>query len=99
MTSLAADLDVDVRTAVSVSRVHGWTLRVGAIAVTPLHEAHHGGQKVDALGGDDVLLPASRSGLLVGLGGKDPVPYEHLEPLGEQVAGAAENVLEVSEAR
>jgi len=52
MTSFAVDLGIDVRAASAVSRVHGGTLRVGAVPVTPLHQPHHGRHQVHAHGGD-----------------------------------------------
>jgi len=97
MASIAAELDVDVRTAVAVSRQYRRPFRVRSVAVTPPHESQYRRNQIDTLGGDDGLGPAAGAGLLVGLDGQDAFLDEHVEPRREEVAWTAEDAFDLTE--
>jgi NADPH:quinone reductase-like Zn-dependent oxidoreductase len=63
----AADPDVDARAASAVPGQYGRAFRVGAVAVAPPREPHHGRDQIHALERDHALRPAPRARFPVGL--------------------------------
>jgi hypothetical protein len=88
---------LDGMPAVAVGDLDWRAVGVGFPAVAPLHQRHDRGQQIQALVGEAVLVALALASLAVGDTRQHSGGDEGAQPLGEQVAGAANAGLEFLE--
>ena len=94
-----AKRDVQIAAALGVPSDHGRTFGVGLVAVAPLHEREQDRHQLTALVRQAVFLARPAAGLAVLRPLEDPLVDEQGQPLGQEVARALQDAVELLEPR